>query len=68
MGNLIFNVNIIEILHYNVDGKGSFIYLGDGRIYIAPKENLDDIFTYTHIFEVDKSYFRDIKLDKLLDK
>lgn len=54
MANLIFkrtgemigvcnNAETIEIIQYNVDGNGSFIFIGDGKIGIAPKTSLNFI-------------------------
>ncbi len=75
MGNLIFkrvgemvgvckNAEIIEVLQYNVDGNGGFLYIGDGEhIGIESKENLKIMINYKRHFTWDS---RSYKIDNLL--
>lgn len=60
------NAEIIEILQYNVDGNGGFLYIADGKtIGIDSKESLKTILECKKIFIWDS---RNYKIENLLNE
>lgn len=58
------NAKSIEILHYNVDGKGGFLYNGDGKLSIATQDEFRLLLSLKKTFTWNN---REFKIDNILD-